>query len=42
MPPEISVGEYEHHPDCDTDRATSNHMQSAGYSANGEDRRERD
>jgi hypothetical protein len=42
MPPEVPVCEYEHNADRDTDRATSNHVQTAGYSADGDDCREGD
>jgi hypothetical protein len=37
MTPEVAVGEYQHDPDCDTTRHTSNDVQTAGYTANGKD-----
>ena len=39
---EVAVGEYEGNPDCDTDRHTRNHVQTAGYPANGKDPCERE
>jgi hypothetical protein len=42
MPPEVTVGQYEHDPNGDAGRATCNHVQTAGHAANREDDRERE